>query len=185
MGGIMIGVVLSQVIIQANAEMHRCQAQLEIEESGREVASLQGRIVGCKTLLQNIQVEFKMPAHAIENTNDKPLELADLNDEDITTMLEDKCMLVDSDEWKRVEARTDSTIESLKNRLLFDAEKSRDLDLSQGQYKAQAFYRNYFRRIEDEAEYRQKRREEAARKKKSQLPFDDEDDNIIQFGNRA
>jgi hypothetical protein len=157
--------VINQIIIIANDEMRRARERLEVEESGRELAALQGNLVGYKNLVAHMAAEFELPQIFIEDSGDAPLRIPELDDEVLETFAVEVETLKDDRRWESVEARIDHDIGELKNHLLFKAEKSRDLDLCQGQYKGETVYTRLFEKVRDELE-----RRHAAQAKKAKEP---------------
>ena len=60
----------------------------------------------------------------------------------------------------------------MKDHLLYSAEKSRDLDLAQGQYKAMNRPSTFFADTVSTANFRRQKQAEEAKKKKDELNFD-------------
>ena len=69
-------------------------------------------------------------------------------------------------------ATLDANTEALKNELLFLSEKTRDLDLCQGQYKGQHIYERLFNAIEGEVKHRAKEMEK--KRREPDLPFSED-----------
>jgi hypothetical protein len=157
------GAALNQIIIMAQFEMKLCQAKLEVEESGRIVARLQGNVAGYKKLIANIAARYHLNQAFLEETGDRPLVVPDLEDENFEMLRHDVEMLRISDEWKEVIANVDVNIIRFKDYLLYEAEKTRDLDLTQGDFEAQTVYNKFFNAIKDDND---RRRKEAAKKEK-------------------
>ncbi len=159
----MSALAIDQIITIANSEMRTARERLEVEESGREVASLQGKIKGFNILLGHMCAELDLTQVAIEDLGDRPLYMSELTDEQLDVIEQDVAALKADLRWVAVLARIEADIEALKNHLLFTAEKSRDLDLSQGQYKAEEVYKRLFNQVENEGKRRKKEREEKAK----------------------
>jgi hypothetical protein len=157
------GASLNQIIITAQFEMKLCQAKLEVEESGRLVARLQGNVAGYKKLIANIAARYHLTQIFLDDTGDNPLVIPDLEDENFELLRHDVEMLRISDQWKEVIAAVDANIVRFKDFLLYEAEKTRDLDLTQGDYEAQTVYGKVFKAVEEE---NQRRKAEAAKKAK-------------------
>jgi predicted metal-dependent hydrolase len=165
---------INEIIIRANVETELCQAKLETEESGRVLASLQGYVAGYRKLISFIAAAFHLTETMLENTGDTANEIPDLDDNRLLLLDLSIKALKGSDAWAEVQAKVDENIERIKCHLLFGAEKSRDLDIGQGQYKATTFYTYLFDAVEREVG----RRKEEAEKKRAEpgLPFDEEED---------
>ena len=143
--------------------MQRARDHLEIEENGRAVAAFQGNLVGYKKLIAHISAEFALTQIAIEDLGDSPLKVPDLDDEHLEILRFDIATLKEDPRWPAVIARIDADIEVMKNHLLFTAEKSRDLDLCQGQHKGETVYTRLFDSVADEARRRQADRDRKAK----------------------
>jgi hypothetical protein len=154
---------IDQIIVIANDEMRLARERLEIEESGREVASLQGKIRGFNILLGHMYAELGLTQIAIEDLGDKPLDMRELTDDQLQVLEADVETLQVNPAWLAVLERIGKDDEDSKNFLLLDAEKSRDLDLRQGQHKAEEVYKRLLYQVENEANRRQKEREEKAK----------------------
>lgn len=168
----MNGFALGQIVIRANEEIRIAIAKLEVEESGRDVARLQGNISGYKKLISAMCGEFHLTQVDIEDNGDFSCKLADLTDAELDVAQHDAIELQNSEEWKAVIARIDAIIVESKNYLLYCAEKSRDLDLKQGEYKGMMICNDFFSAVNDEVERRKRIAEQKARE--PDLPFDDE-----------
>jgi len=155
----MNGLAINQIITIANAEMQLARDRLEVEESGREVASLQGHIIGYKKLIGIMAAELGLTQIAIEDLGDKPLIVPDMDDETLAVLTEDIGILKAAEEWGEVQQRIEEDIETMKNHRLFAAEKSRDLDLCQGQYEGETVYTRLFNSVESENGRREAERE--------------------------
>jgi hypothetical protein len=162
--------IVSEIIVVALDRMKKAQAALEIEESGRTVASLQGQVAGYKEFLDNLDDSYSLPPGATEYTGDVPMDFEHIDDELLETMSREVQNLPDSPAWEAVIDRIDANIANYKKILLFEAEKSRDLDLYQGRYKAQVVYREIFSAIEEEMAKREAQRKES--KRNPELQFD-------------
>jgi hypothetical protein len=164
---------LNEIIIRANEEISLARAKLEVEESGREVAGLQGRISGYKKLISFIAAEFHMSEGFIENTGDIATKIQDMDDTMLMILQSGITILKSSDAWAAVLNRIAENTEGIKDHLLFRAEKSRELDIGQGQYKASTFFNGLF----SDVDFEHRKRKDIAEKKANEpeLPFDEED----------
>jgi hypothetical protein len=154
---------LNEIIIRALHEMEDCRMKLEVEESGRTVASLQGQISGHKNLLKFIKDAFSLPFSMMENTGDIPADLREMEDASLEVLRFSINALRSNENWKTVLGKIEENIIQLKDHLLFRAEKSRDLDIDQGIFRAETMYGSFFQGVESEYEFRQnKAKQEAA-----------------------
>jgi hypothetical protein len=175
------GIALGQIIISAQSEMRKAQAQLEVEEKGREVASLQGHIAGYKEIIANDAARFHLSEFMLEDTGEEPFKIPDLSDDDLETMRMDVETLTAREEWKEVLSKVELNIDSMKNSLLYCAESTRDLDICQGKYKGQEIFKSFFNSVESEVSRRAK---EAEKKRKAPSLFD-EKGNVVEFANAS
>jgi hypothetical protein len=156
----MESLAINWIIVLANAEMRKDRARLEVEDNGREVAGAQGRIVGYKKLVGGMAAEFRLTQVAIEDLGDEPVEMKELDDDTLDALDQDITTIQKGDEWKALLARIEADIEGMKDHLLFRAEKSRDLDLCQGQYKGETIYQRLFNSVQSESKHREEKREQ-------------------------
>lgn len=162
---------LDLIVRKALFEKQAALDKLEVEESGRVVASLQGHIAGYKQIVLIIAKEFVfIPGYLsiLHDNSDKDILIADLEDEELALLAINAKNLINSTSWENVMKDVLGRTEELKSFLLFKAEKSRDLDVGQGTYHGMTIYESFFKAIDDEVE----RREKAKKTKKQELPFD-------------
>ena len=108
-----------------------CKGQLEVEESGRKVATLQGKITGFKRMVNHLSAEFSITQNQIDSIGDEPPLIPDLRDHDVHELNTQRVVIEGaSDEWKKVIDRIKKDYETLKDDLLYSASSTRDLDLS-------------------------------------------------------
>jgi hypothetical protein len=168
------GLAINELLVRTLAEMKMARAKLEVEESGRAIASLQGHLAGYRTLVDILAAEFHLLQFMIDDTGDVPMVLPDLDEASFEALRHDVETLRISDAWKALEARVEGNKEIYKNYLLFSAEKTRDLDLKQGQYQGQTIYVNFFNAVEEENQRRRREEEKAKKDKAESLDFGDE-----------
>lgn len=169
----MHGFALNQIIIIAIHKMGVCKDDLETEESGRVVASLQGKIAGYKEIINILAAEFSLTQSMLDDTGDVPFDIDKAQDEEIDVIGASIEALRKRDEWTKVLGRVEENVVALKDFLLFSAEKSRDLDICQGKYAAQTVYKSFFSQVESEVSYRQRKREEKQKEQAEHLPFEE------------
>jgi hypothetical protein len=167
----MSGLILTQLVTTANYEMRMAIDRLQVEESGRDVASDQGKVAGWKELIGNLSAAFHLEQYFLEDNGEDPVKIPDLSDGELETYRLDADMIRNTEEWTAVIARIQDNIDMLKSHLLFTAEKTRDLDIDQGKYQAQMIYRNIF----DAIDYEIKRREAKAQEDEEAMPLFSED----------
>ena len=158
------GLAINEIIVRTLAESSICKDKLEIEESGRVVANLQGLVSGYRIFISFLAAEFHISQSALEYNGDVGFEIPKITDLELSMYQIDIEGLKITEAWKNVLERIEKNTEQLKNNLLFNAEKSRDLDYSQGQYKATNFYKEFFVAIDNEVGRREKERDERRKK---------------------
>jgi len=146
----MKGFTLVQIILWLENEINVCRVKLENEPSGRVLAHLQGKIPGCKFGLEAMKEIFNL-SEDFFNSGKKPLDLSMFSQEEILGVEQDMEDLQKREEWQQFLNRIQSKAEELKDFLLFRAKKSRDLDLSQGEYNGMVMYQKLFDAIDDSA----------------------------------
>jgi hypothetical protein len=139
---------LTQLVLRANAEMRAAHEKLEIEESGREVAALQGKIAGTKEFLRDLAEVFDLPMAYLEDEGQKPDDLLEYELDAIELINVDVSAVRTSSNWERLLEKLHARTEALKYYLLEVAEKSRDLDLVQNKHKAHFAFETFFRDVE-------------------------------------
>lgn len=163
---------LDAIITKAYHELGEDLAKLQVEDGGREVASLQGHIAGYKELVKIISEEFPVSPGwlgAVEMNAKNEEDLSEMTDEAIAELSADAMNLIENSEsWGKVLLKIDSKTSELKDTLFFNGHSTRDLDISQGMYHGMTIYEAFFKAIDNEVE----RREKAKKNKKEELPFD-------------
>jgi len=149
----MKGFAILQIITWTNDEIEKCKEKLESEPSGRILAYLQGKIPGCKYALKAIEEIFNLSDELFYQHGEKPCNMSQLTQEQILGAEKDMEELQQMEQWTQFLGRIQERAEELKNYLLFDAKKSRDLDVHQGEYKGMITYQKVFDVIEDGAKF--------------------------------
>jgi hypothetical protein len=171
------GFALNQIIIMAQFEMRQAIAQLQVEDKGREVASLQGRVSGYKELIANLAKQFHFSEPMLEDEGDEPTKIPDLSDDDLEVVDLDAKKLIEREEWKAAMERVESNIYGWKNDLFYEGESTRDLDIAQGKYQGQGIYESFFEAVKNEVE----RRAAEAEEKAKQPSLFDEGGKVLEF----
>jgi len=164
--------VLKEIVTIVNSEVKQAKDKLLTEENGRAVALLQGKVYGWRQLIENIEAEFSLFSVLVLDTNGKPIDLPGLTDDDVFRLEGLVKEFVESEEWKKVKDRVAQRIGQLKDHLLYSAEKSRELDISQGQYKALIWPNNFFSDVSNIASWRRQKQDQEAKRKKEEFDFD-------------
>jgi hypothetical protein len=151
----MDGFTLLQIIAYTNAEIRFCKEKLENESSGRRLAHLQGKIPGCKFSIECLKEQFNLSAEMVDDSQE-PCQMADLSWEQLAGAQKDMETIKASDQWAAFLSRIDSKITELKDFLLTEAKKSRDMDISQGEYRGMTVYEKVFTAIEENVDFRKR-----------------------------
>jgi hypothetical protein len=148
----MKGFAILQIITWTHDEIDRCREKLETEPSSRELAFLQGKIPGCKFALKAIEEIFSLSDEFLKQ-GEKPCKMSSLTQEQILGAEKDMEELQESEQWQQFLVRIQERTEVLKDFLLFEANKSRDMDVHQGEYKGMITYKTVFNAINDSASF--------------------------------
>jgi len=162
-----VSIVINQIVERTHEAKRLAHAKLEVKESGRELASLQGQIAGRKEYLGILAAEFHLSQSFLEDTGDSSLILVEMEEADLEGIQAEINELQHCEEWGNVLARIDGLTSDLKDYLLFGAEKSRDLDICQGKHKAHVAHVAFFEAVKIALEWVRKK----AAEKKEELPF--------------
>ncbi|MDR1176926.1 MAG: hypothetical protein LBK83_15810 [Treponema sp.] len=146
---------LLQIIAYTNAEIKICKEKLENESSGRRLAHLQGKIPGCKFSIECLKEQFNLSDEMVESSQE-PCQMADLSWEQLVGAQKDMETIKASDQWAAFLSRIDSKITELKDFLLTEAKKSRDMDISQGEYRGMTVYEKVFTAIKENVDFRKR-----------------------------
>lgn len=171
------GFALNQIIISAQKEMREAIARLQVEDKGREVASLQGKVAGYKEIINIIAGRFHLSQFELEDNGDVPQVIPELSDEDLEVVDTDAKVLLLREEWKEVIERVEANVYAWKNSLFYSGESTRDLDIAQGKHNGQKIYEQFFRAVENEVE----RRARLAAEKAKQPSLFNEEGKVLQF----
>jgi hypothetical protein len=149
------GFTLIQIVAYTNAEIRICKEKLENESSGRRLAHLQGKIPGCKFSIECLKEQFNLSAEMVDSSKE-PCRMADLSWEQLSGVQKDMETIKASDQWAAFLSRIDSKITELKDFLLTTAKKSRDMDISQGEYRGMTVYEKVFNAIKENVDFRKR-----------------------------
>jgi hypothetical protein len=163
-GGKKMDKLLNMLVVFINARIRECKLSLETEEKSKEIAYLQGRITGYRTLLCFLKGRFNLSSVFMEDNSEEPTDIGDLPDRDIAELALDIISLELSEEWSGVKDDIGRNAEELKEFLLSAAENARDLYFSQAQYAALTCFETLFTKIKNEQSDGEKRLRE-------ELPF--------------
>jgi hypothetical protein len=151
----MDGFTLLQIIAFTNAEIAVCKEKLEIESSGRRLAHFQGKIPGCHFLIDCLKEQFSLSDEMVANSQE-PCKMFDLSWEQLSAAQVDMETLKTSDDWAAFLSQIDSKITELKEFLLTKAKKSRDMDITQGEYRGMTIYEKAFSAIKEIVDFRKR-----------------------------
>lgn len=169
----MSGRVLNELVTIINSEVRIAKGKLLVEEGGRDIASLQGHVSGWGQLLNALCAEFGLTQTFIEDLGDEPQKVPDLTDLDVFLLEEEVKEFMACEQWARVTERVDIRTNELKDHLLFSAEKTRDLDVDQGQYLAMQWPHKFFNHVSVVATIRREKQEEEAKRRGEELNFEE------------
>lgn len=156
----MTGHALNELIVRINWDTRECKGKLLVEESGREVASLQGQVSGYSKLMSFLRAEFNLKQAFVEDLLEEKLNVPDLSDAALFDLEEDCLDLQATGAWAAIETRAAERTEELKHHLLFKADNGRELDIAQGQYNAMTCYKGFFNHVQQVADNRRRANEE-------------------------
>jgi hypothetical protein len=148
----MTGFALLQIIAWTNQEIIGCKTQLETEVKGNVIAHLQGKIPGCKFLLEVIKELFKLNEDFMNNS--QVCDYANLSYEELLGAQIDIKNLEAKEPWIQFIARVEEKASSMKEFLLFRAKKSRSMFEIQGRYEGMTIYKEVFSHIDELINFR-------------------------------
>jgi hypothetical protein len=151
----MDGFTLLQIIAYTNAEIKICKEKLENDSSGRRLAHLQRKIPGCKFSIECLKEQFNLSAEMVDSSRE-PCQMADLSWDQLIGAQKDMETIKASDQWAAFLSRIDSKITELKDFLLTESKKSRDMDISQGEYRGMTVYEKVFTAIKENVDFRKR-----------------------------
>lgn len=155
------------LVFRSKAEIELSKIELETEENGRKIANYQGVIAGNKEFLR---IVFEQFANIQQDSEERFFPVNEMDDDYFNDLILDCENLRKDDDWKIIDGLINDDTETAKSFLLFEAEKGRDLDVTQGQHRGQTIASRIFREIEGEKRRRENISEEEARNPR--LPFD-------------
>jgi hypothetical protein len=162
----MSGVLLNLLIVTINCTMRHCKERLEIEKKAKEVAFLQGKLAGCKELLNHLCGQFGLRQEIVEDTGESMPEIQNYSTPHIMKLWRDLQAVRNDARWDSVLERVNTETENIKNSLLQVANNSRDLYILQSKHQGMTVFINLFKAIEAEEEDR-----------KNELDFDGGDED--------
>jgi hypothetical protein len=184
----MSGLAIDRLVVLVNAWTRYVREHLEVEDGGRVLASLQGHLQGYKDLFRFLSSEFGLtqvsledngemetPTCAVEDMHTEDFRRLGLVADDMTVeeLRLDIISLRSDPRWADLLSKVEERTEQMKTYLIDHAEKSRDLDLNQGERKGMTIYLRMFKAVEDEARHRREERERKEKEKAESL-FEDE-----------
>ena len=128
--------ILCVMSLMLNWEIQRKNATLEIEESGTNVAKLQGFLAGARAYFRTVMLAgYNWDYRIREETevpyfkDDEPVEFSDLQ-----AISDQFNLLEETDEWAKLKEQIEIQVESQKDFLFYRSEKGRDLYWTKGWY---------------------------------------------------
>lgn len=171
--------VLNEIVVRAINDRREAREKLETCDKNRDIAVMQGNIQGWSFLLGQIAEEFHSyefsPAfyNIIEDNEDRPSDFSKLDAISLSALHEAVIEIGKDERWQKIQKAIASEIEGLKGFLLFRAAQSRDLDVSQGKYRAMVCYESVFENIKSEVEWREEERKRLEKQRSESLDFGD------------
>lgn len=159
------------VLTAVYSRMRADKAKLEHEESGRVIATLQGRISGYNLLLE--QMKEHIPFLTYEDTGEEEVNPHDMEDRDLVML--SIGLLTDRVYWTPIEKHMKYEVAQDKHYLYYKADKGRALDVTHGKRDGMLMFKGIFEAIKSEIESR--REEEPLFKEE----LDNEDMNLDLF----
>jgi hypothetical protein len=183
----MSGLAIDKIIVVVNTWIRYVRLHLETEDGGRVLASLQGHLAGYKALFTFLCAEFGITEYGLEDNGDIPTPVCptenmderdlrgfglELDDFALSALALDIATLPADPRWENVNRRIMEKTEELKSYLIDRAEKSRDLDVCQGERRGMLIAERLFNAVRNEAEYRERKREKERKDDTLPLAFD-------------
>jgi hypothetical protein len=161
-GNKMIDDLLNLLVMDINGRLRYCKNSLETEEKSKEVACLQGKIAGYKTLINYLCDEFELSQSMVEDNGDSAPVLAD-SSAGYIKKLSAQLQAIETDaRWEKLVGRVEEHTLQAKAFLLFEAENARDMFFTQAAHEGITVYENVFNNILD-----------AEKSRAAELPFED------------
>jgi hypothetical protein len=148
----MTGFALLQIIAWTNQEIIGCKTQLETEVKGNVIAHLQGKIPGCKFLLEVLKELFCLSEEFMNNF--QVCDYANLSYEELLGAQIDVENLEAKEPWIQFITRIEERVSMMKEFLLFRAKKSRSMFETQGKYEGMTIYKEVFKQIDKLIKFR-------------------------------
>jgi hypothetical protein len=143
-GNKMIDDLINLLVMNINARLRVCKNNLETEEKSKEVACLQGKIAGYKTLINYLCGEFELSQSMAEDNGDNAPVLADCASGYIKK-LGAQIREIETDlRWEKLVGRVEEHTLQAKAFLLFEAENSRDMFFTQAAHEGITVYQEIF-----------------------------------------
>lgn len=169
--------ILVHLIRQLNGEVSDEAARLQIEESGKEIAALQGFCAGATGFRQATYEGFVYPDEA-RGQEDNPIEIdatsmaCSLPTDELRNVCSDIDELKDTEAWKRVTDNIGAQIDAKKEWLFDQAEKGRDLYWVKGWKNGLQWVLWQINHFHQCLTIREAKEEKAAKDKAERLPFE-------------
>jgi hypothetical protein len=132
--------ILNFLVATVNQKLRSAKAALETEEKNREIATLQGNIIGWRKLLDYIVEIYKLTDAFIADSGEEATLIESMDTLSIDRLHMEKERLIISNEWKDLLVKVAVNRESLKESLITFADSARDLYLAQAQQKGLTAY---------------------------------------------
>ena len=155
--------ILKLLVDHINQKLRRAKTALETEEKAKDIAFLQGNIIGWRKLFDYI-IDF-FPDFEPDIEEEEVQRIDGLETPEIEELCAQKELLIVSAEWEGLLKKVEGNREFLKETLITTADSARDLYLAQAQQKGLTDYITLFDILDTERINR-----------KSELNFNDGDE---------
>jgi hypothetical protein len=146
--------ILDYLVVYNNAAIRSCKTKLETAEKSRDIAVLQGRIIGYRKLLTYLKEYFDIDAGMLEDNGEEPEDPHVMDDDYLRALSVSVDALNIDNRMHKLEDRVIEHGENAKMYLLSVCEDARSLFMTQAEYHALTCYEAVFRKIRAEHEER-------------------------------
>ncbi len=172
--------ILVFMVQQLNNTAYEKEAALQCEESGTNVARLQGYLAGVRRYKQIIRESGYTLDAKYDDTTERKLSFFDENGctiklQELRETVSDIDEMTGSTAYENFKDKWQKAVETRKDWLFYTSEKGRDLHFAKGWYEA-------MKEIDDTITRLHKELEAAEKEAAESLPFDDTDDGTDDIG---
>jgi hypothetical protein len=150
--------ILNLLVVTINQKIRDAKTARETEEKAREIATLQGNIIGWRKLINFLEVEFEdLPVQFVADNEEQAPRIESIDTQEIDELYAQMELLTASSEWENLLKKVANNKEFLKETLITTADSARDLYLAQAQQSGLTEYAKLFDALREEF---QRRKEE-------------------------